>query len=310
MKKIITLFPVLAGICWGSAGIFVRWLQAAGLDNLTIIFGRLTLTVVMVGAVMLITDRKLFYLNKKDIPIVAFTGVVGYSLMNIFYNYSIQYLSLSLAAVLLCTAPVYVIIFGAIVFKEKITPLKIVCMVAVLFGCLLMTGVIETGHLQWSIIGIVIGVLCSLSNAVCTLGGNEAAGVRGIHPLTLLFYNSLFALIPLIFFVDYGELTTFISGDPVRGVGIFMLNALIASLLPNLFFNYAFIYLESGVVSILASGAEPTAALVFGILIFSEIPTLPGFIGMVIVVGSIIILTNSKQEKQKITRGNNEQKDT
>jgi drug/metabolite transporter (DMT)-like permease len=93
-------------------------------------------------------------------------------------------------------------------------------------------------------------------------------------------------------------------------VGIFMLNALIASLLPNLFFNYAFIYLESGVVSILASGAEPTAALVFGILIFSEIPTLPGFIGMVIVVGSIIILTNSKQEKQKITRGNNEQKDT
>ena len=56
-------------------------------------------------------------------------------------------------------------------------------------------------------------------------------------------------------------------------------------------------------VSILASGAEPTAALIFGIMIFSEIPTLPGFIGMVIVVGSIIVLTNSKQEKRKITRG-------
>ena len=62
-------------------------------------------------------------------------------------------------------------------------------------------------------------------------------------------------------------------------------------------------HLESGVVSILASGAEPTAALIFGILIFSEIPTLVGFIGMVIVVGSIIILTNSKQKDKKLKAG-------
>ena len=215
MKKLINIFPVLAGICWGSAGIFVRGLQAAGLSNLTIIFGRLTMTVIMVGVYMLIKDRKLFYLRKKDIPVVAFTGIIGFSLMNIFYNYSIQYLSLSLAAVLLCTAPVYVIIFGAVVFKEKITPLKILCMFAVLFGCLLMTGVIESGHLQWSLLGIMIGVLCSLSNAVCTLGCNEASGVRGVHPVTLLFYNSLFALLPLTFFMDFGELASFIAPEPV-----------------------------------------------------------------------------------------------
>ena len=53
----------------------------------------------------------------------------------------------------------------------------------------------------------------------------------------------------------------------------------------------------------MASGAEPTAALIFGILIFSEIPTLIGFIGMVIVVGSIIILTNSKQKDKKLKAG-------
>ena len=298
MKKLINLFPVLAGVCWGSAGIFVRSLQSAGLSNFTIIFGRLLMAVMMVGVYMLVTDRKLFYLKKKDIPIVAFTGVIGFSLMNVFYNYSIQYLSLSLAAVLLCTAPVYVIIFGAIVFREKITPVKIICMIAVLFGCLLLTGVVESGHLQWSVFGLLVGVLCSLSNAVCTLGCNEASGVRGVHPVTLLFYNSLFALIPMVFLADFGELGTFIAADPVEGVGIFILNGLVTSLLPNLFFNYAFIYMESGVVSILASGAEPTAALIFGILIFSEIPTLPGFIGMVIVIGSIIVLTNSKTEKK------------
>lgn len=300
MKKKYMLFPVLAGVCWGTAGIFVRGLQAAGLSNFTIILGRLVMTIVMLGIWMLIRDRSLFSLKKKDIPVVAFTGIVGFSLMNVFYNLSIQYLSLSLAAVLLCTAPVYVIIFGAVVFKEKITPMKIVCMFAVLFGCLLMTGVIESGHLQWSLFGIAMGVLCSLSNAVCTLGCNEASGVRGIHPVTLLFYNTLFAILPMLFLVDYGELAAYIAPAPLKGVGVFLLNGLITSLLPNLFFNVAFIHLESGVVSILASGAEPTAALIFGIVIFSEIPTLIGFIGMVIVVGSIIVLTNSKQKDKKL----------
>ena len=300
MKKLYMLFPVLAGVCWGTAGIFVRGLQAAGLSNLTIIFGRLTMTVVMLGLWMLIKDKSLFKIKKKDIPVVAVTGIVGFSLMNIFYNYSIQYLSLSLAAVLLCTAPVYVIIFGAVFFKEKITPMKIACMIAVLFGCLLMTGIVESGHLQWSLLGILIGVACSLSNAVCTLGCNEASGVRGMHPVTLLFYNTLFALVPLVFFADYGEIGGFVAADPLKGIGLFTLNALITSLLPNLFFNISFVHLESGVVSILASGAEPTAALIFGILIFSEIPTLVGFIGMVIVVGSIIILTNSKQKDKKL----------
>ena len=297
MKKIITIFPVLAGICWGSAGIFVRDLLSAGLSNFTIIFGRLLMTVIMVGLWMLIKDKSLFRINKKDIPLLAFTGMIGFSLMNVFYNYSIQELSLSLAAVLLCTAPVYVIIFGAIFFKEKITPLKVICMLAVVFGCLLLSGVVDSGKLQWSVFGLAMGVFCSLSNAVCTLGSNEASGVRGIHPVTLLFYNSLFAIIPMAFLADYSQLAAFIGDAPAYGIGIFALNGLITSLLPNLFFNYSFIHMESGVVSILASGAEPTAALVFGILVFSEIPTLAGFLGMVIVIVSIIILTAAKNQK-------------
>ena len=92
------------------------------------------MTVIMVGLWMLIKDKSLFRINKKDIPLLAFTGMIGFSLMNVFYNYSIQELSLSLAAVLLCTAPVYVIIFGAIFFKEKISARKLVGVVLILSG--------------------------------------------------------------------------------------------------------------------------------------------------------------------------------
>ena len=171
-------------------------------------------------------------------------------------------------------------------------------MVLALFGCVLLSGALEDGGLRWSVFGLAMGVLCSICNAVCTLGCNEASGVRGLHPLTIMFYNSLFGVIPMVFMADLSQITAYVSAEPLKGAALIVLNSLIGSLLPNLFFNISFKYLESGVVSILASGAEPTAAMVFGILLFSEIPTFWGFVGMVIVIGSIIVLTSSKNERK------------
>ena len=297
MKKMIYTFPILAGACWGSAGVFVRALQNAGLSNWTIIFGRMVMTVILLGIWMLIRDRSLFRINVRDIPLMAATGMIGYSLMNVFYNYAIEELSLSLTAVLLCTAPVFVLLFGRVVWKEKLTPLKITCLFSVLLGCVLLSGIFDSEAVRWSTFGLALGVCCSLSNAVCTLGSNEETGVRGINPLTAMFYNSLFSIIPVIFFTDFGQLADFFREDPAYALGAFFLNSFMTSLLPNIFFTISFIYMESGIVSILASGAEPTAALIFGILIFDEIPTTMGFIGMVIVIGSILILTGSGKKE-------------
>ena len=299
MKKLINLLPVLAGVCWGSSGVFVRILYAAGFDNYSITFARLSVTVLIMGIVILIKDKSLFRISRRDVPLLMVSGMFGYFLMNLFYNSSINLLSLSLASILLCTAPVYVIIFGAIIFKEKITPVKILCLLGVVFGCVLLSGIVESGELQWSAYGILMGVLCSMSNAVCTMGCNEASGVRQINPLTVLFYNAFFAMIPTLFLTDFSIIGNFVAEAPVKGLGLLFVNATVASLLPNLFFNMSFKYLESGVVSILASGAEPTAALVFGIILFTEIPTVVGFIGMVVVIGSIIVLTNTKTEKKQ-----------
>ena len=47
---------------------------------------------------------------------------------------------------------------------------------------------------------------------------------------------------------------------------------------------------ETGRIAILSAGAEPAAALLAGLLLYGEIPSLPGFIGMIITVGSLIAL--------------------
>jgi len=293
IKKAAWILPIVAGVCWGCCGVFVRVLDEAGFNNITITFSRVIINVMLLGLAMLIFDRRLFLVERRHLPLIALIGITGQFLFNICYNISILKLSLSLATILLCTAPVFVIIFGAVLFHEKITPVRVVCMLAVLAGCVLLSGVVESGGLMWSALGLGMGVGTAICNAAATMSTNEASDIRGIHPLTVQFYAALFALIPMLPFADYAVVGRFIAQSPSAHIPYLIVYALVAALLPNLLFNIAFKFMDSSIVSILASGAEPTSALIFGLLVYREIPTAFGLVGMVLVVAAIIILTRA-----------------
>ena len=162
-----------------------------------------------------------------------------------------------------------------------------------LAGCVLLSGVIESGGLMWSILGLAAGVGTAILNAISTMSTNEASDVRGIHPLTVQFYAALFALIPMLPFADYSVVGSFVAESPLTRIPYLVVYALIAALLPNLLFNISFKFMDSGIVSILASGAEPTSALIFGLIVYQEIPTIAGLAGTVLVIAAIIVLTRS-----------------
>lgn len=299
MRTIAYSLPIIAGICWGCCGVFVRVLDQAGFNNITITFSRVIIVVILLGLAIFIYDRRLFRVGLRQLPLIALIGISGQFLFNICYNISILKLSLSLATILLCTAPVFVIIFGAILFKEKITPVRVICMLAVLAGCVLLSGVVESGGLIWSVLGLAMGVGTAICNAASTMAMNEASDIRGIHPLTVQFYAALFALIPMLPFTDYTVVGSFIAVNPLSHIPYLIVYALVAALLPNLLFNIAFKFMDSSIVSILASGAEPTSALIFGLLVYREVPNFFGLIGTALVIAAIIVLTKSASAEEK-----------
>ena len=169
IKKIALLFPIIAGTCWGCSGVFVRFLDGTGFDNITITFSRVSIVVIMLGLAILVHDRSLFRVSLRHLPLLAMVGMAGYFFFNLCYNVAILKLSMSLATILLCTAPVFVILFSSILFREKITPIRVVCMLAALTGCVLMSGIVEAGGLKWSILGILMGVGTAVCNAVSVM---------------------------------------------------------------------------------------------------------------------------------------------
>jgi len=301
-KKLALLLPLLAGTCWGCCGGFVRVLDEAGFNNITITFSRVIIIVILLGIFTFFRDKSLFRIELRQLPILILVGLSGQFFFNLCYNISILELSLSLATIMLCTAPVFVIIFSSILFKEKITPTRVICMFGVLAGCILLSGVVESGGLMWSVLGLAMGVATSICNAAVTMSTNEAADIRKIPVLTIQFYAALFALIPMLPFVDYSTLGDFIVSSPETNIPYLIAYALIAALIPNLVFSIAFIFNDASIVSILASGAEPTSALILGLLMFGEVPTIFGIIGMVLVIGSIIVLSRSNaSNKTEVT---------
>ena len=296
MKRFAYLLPLIAGTCWGCTGIFVRTLDDAGFDNITITVSRVAVMLLLIVLGLLVYDRSLFRVRKRDLFLLAVIGINGMVLMNICYNISITTLSMSLASILLCTAPVFVIIIGRILFGEKITLLRVVCMLGALLGCVLLSGIVESGALKWSVLGLAMGVASSFTNAAYVIALKDATDVRKIHPLTIQLWTTLIALVVMIPFADYGVIVDFVVERPGFATMFLLAHALVASLLPNLLYAIAFLYIDSSVGSILASGAEPTAAMLCGLILYHEVPTVFGIIGMVIVIVSMIVLSRSDEK--------------
>ena len=295
LKSFAVLLPIIAGICWGIAGVFVRTLSAAGFTVSAIISIRLWISSLILFLAILVIDKSMLRIRMKDFPVFAAASLMGTGGLNLFYNVAVLRVSLSLAAVLLGLAPIFVLLFSVPLFKERLTPRKIGCMFAAIFGCVLVSGLPESGGLDnasWS------GVLLALAAAFCYGIYNVMSTVasrRGYHSLTISFYsNFLFSLflLPKLDFALYGR---FLAEAPLKNGLILFLNSFLLSALPYALLNLSFSFVETGKASLLAAGAEPAAAFLFGIFFFGELPSLLSFAGLVITIAALTILCLPEQ---------------
>ena len=144
MRKFIFFLPIIAGILWGSAGVFVRELQSFGMNGFTILALRMILAVLIMFIGIVLVKPSLLYMHLKDLWVFAGCGLLGIFGLNYFYNEAVGEISMSLSAILLSMAPVFVMIISSFLFKEEITRKKVICRLAALIGCALASGIIET----------------------------------------------------------------------------------------------------------------------------------------------------------------------
>ena len=198
------------------------------------------------------------------------------------------------------TSPIFVIIGAYFTLGEKITVKKVGSMFLAIVGCILASGFLESSIGSISLIGVLGGVGAAVFCAVYTLDSTKVIN-KGCHTYCILFYSLILIVILLLPFTNFGQINHYVNVNPLSNVLFLILHSFISFALPYICLTTALNYVESGVASILLSGCEPIAALIFGIICYFEIPTVLMLCGLVIVIVALVILCKPpKKEEVKV----------
>ena len=180
---------LLAGIFWGSMGLFVRQLNAAGLYAIDVMQLRVLASAISVGLYLLLFDRQKLRLRPRDIWCFAGSGICSLMLFSWCYFTGMQAASLAVMAVLLYTAPVFVMLMSIVFFREKLTGAKLTALVLCLAGCVLVSGVGSSERL--GLRGLLLGLGAGFGYALYSIFGRCAID-RGYSSWTITFYTFVF----------------------------------------------------------------------------------------------------------------------
>ena len=140
MKHSAALSIAGAGTLWGLIGLFVNLLAAKGFAPLQITTLRVTTALLLTALIIWRTDIRQFFIRPKDWWMFFGNGVIGLVFFNWCYFNAIAGGNLAIAALLLYTAPVFVMLMSVILFHEKLTKEKIVALILTFVGCGCITG--------------------------------------------------------------------------------------------------------------------------------------------------------------------------
>lgn len=285
-KSFLAVLLVLAAACmWASVGIFVRHLDDLGFtsNQMTAIKGLQTagLTFLLIWQ----KDLSLLKIHRKDIPLFLISGICSIFVFSNAYSISVTLLPLSTAVVFLYTAPIFVMIFSVIVFKEKFTLRKSLCLLLSISGIILVSGL--TGNLLvLPVKGLLVGLVSGLGYALYTI----MTGIilkKGYHPYTNMFYAFLIAGIAACLTCDIGTACRLTFSSASSAFWMFA-NGLITSFLSYGCYTIALRFLQPSKASIIAS-VEPVFATLIGVIIFHETLGLSGFAGILLVLCALIL---------------------
>ncbi len=286
MKRSFAIALILGGcFLWACIGISSRALNSAGFSPFQVSAVKSGVTALGIGIVLLMTDINRFRVGKKDIWLIVLLGLSKF-IQDFLIFYGQAHISLSLTAMLQLTSPYYVLVFSALIFRERITVGKVVCMIIAAVGCVLATGVLNGGENN-DVFGILAAVTAGIAGGVYAMTSKGTLN-RGYSPETALFYMFAVGAFISLFFCDPVFIVTS-AFDDLSILGYMLLLGIVFTLIPHFMNLCAMRHMPITHVMIIGLSEIIFTAIV-GMVAFSEFLTISNIIGMFLIVASIVIL--------------------
>lgn len=284
-----TLLIILAGIFWGSMGIFVRGLTSlTDFTSIQIVCVRLVVAAVFFSVILWKKDRRGFRISRKDIPLFLGLGLCSILFFSTCYFTAIRMMTLSIAAILLYTSPIWVMLMSMVVFHEKMNRNKLLALIISFLGCIFVSG-IGSGDSIVTPLGILIGLCSGLGYGLYSILGTIA--LRKYSSYTVTTYTFVIAAIGSLFVCSFPDLwhkITVCESKPYLCFFI-ILTGLVTAVIPFLLYTLGLEHVEASRAAILAT-IEPMVATLIGVLVFHEYLTFLSTLGILCILAAIVML--------------------
>lgn len=285
LKKISPLLVICSTLLWGGMGIVIRYVGTMEANTFQIAAIRLLISAVFLVLVLLIVDRNKLKIKLKDFPWFLLTGIVSLCLNNIAYSETTRRANLSVAVVLLYTAPFFVLIMSILIFKEKLTWIKALALLLSFVGCMFVVGVFTSG-MEVKATTILIGLVAGFCYSLYTVIGKVL--LKKYDSLTIVTYTFIVAAVTSSLIAGPSATFRVISNHPEK-LPLAIIGSILTVALPYILYSKALTYMESSTASIIAS-FEVVAASLYGVVLYNEHLHITNILGIGMVVGAIILL--------------------
>ncbi|WP_346938351.1 DMT family transporter [uncultured Clostridium sp.] len=275
--KIKGIFYIaIASIAFGIMPILAKLAYKGGANAINTLALRFTFASIILF--FYIKNKKLsLRLNKDQIKLILFMGVIGYSMTSILLFIAYNYIDVGIAGMILHTYPLMVMVLSIIIYKEKFKLKKFLYLMVTTIGVFIMLDV-KVGSINT--IGVVLVLLSALCYAIYVLGASNDK-VKNINSYVMTFYISVISAI-------VGSATGIATNsfnNPINFYGIIsiLLIAFISTVVALMAFLKG-VKLIGPTNSAIFSALEPIVSLVLGVIVLGE------SISFKIIIGSTIII--------------------
>lgn len=289
MNKRAFLYIVIAGITWGTSGVFYNLLAPFGFTTIQMTAMRGSISAVFLIFYVLFSNKKLFKITLRELIIFVLTGIAIFG-SAAFYYAAIPASSVSTAVILMYTAPMFVMIYSVAFLGEKLNLPKGISVVMVIVGCALVSGVLN--GMSFSFKGIALG----LASGLCYSAYNILARISMMRKSDSLS-TTLYAFIVMgtiaVSVCNPGNLISIVAKSPAETLPLVLGIGIISCVLPYMLYTKALKDIPAGTASALAI-IEPMSATLFSIVFFGEKLGIASAIGIVLILMAVFILNKSE----------------
>ena len=283
-RKKAALAVVASAMLWGTYGSFLTAIEARGMGANSINFLRFAATSLPILGYLLLKDKKALRVRGKDVWLFAANALASILFFTACYAAAIRETKIATAAALLYTAPAIVLLLSALLFGEKLTPRKILCVLLSVLGCALVSG-LGSGGAALTPRGLLLGLGAGLGYALYSIF-SRLIQQRGYSTFTNVCWTFLIAAAAyLAISIAEGS-----AEEIARLPGAALLAAvcgLFTGLLAYLLYTAGLREMEPSRAAQLAT-IEPVFAALLGAVLFSQRLSLTECLGIALVVISVV----------------------